>query len=246
MTEIKRTVSVETSIVDMSEDNRKVNEQAATIYRETWPIRRDKFKEKTNMTITTAEWLNSINKPALILIDGMFVHSAIVYYDKKYVDYRKMRLAFGNKAKEMFYFSVDNEESNLKNFLNYVSAIPGCTVITKQQLPANEPLYQRVGEHEYKQHSFRSVAMDIAINTLREIYENPDIDNVLVFSRDPELIQLFKEIKALHVKVTLVRSPNIKTSKHLLSEANYIIDIYELMRHLHCYSNTVVREKSHA
>jgi uncharacterized LabA/DUF88 family protein len=235
-------VSVESKVIDTSKANLAVDEEARIFQKESWPLRREIYKRnasgeiKLNM-MTTAEWMGKTTNPVLVLIDGTFAHSAAVYYAKKYIDYRKLRQGLSSKSRNLFYFSANQDSERITRFLHYVKSIEGCKVIVKQ-VPKILDSRDKGSSHIY-----RSVAVDLSIVALRELYTNDEIQHVLILSRDPELIPTIKEIKDLGATVTLARSADIPTSRYLLSEATYVLDVYEFFEAMAAYSDTPIREK---
>jgi uncharacterized LabA/DUF88 family protein len=240
-------VSIETKIIDVSEENLAVDEEARKFQKESWPVRREAFKRNRASETTFAEtkaskWLDIVkataesenSKPLLVLIDGMFAHNAAVYFAEKYIDYKKFKSTFENLAETIYYFSANQESDKIAKFLNYIRSIAGCQVIIK-----DVPKIDKKLAHS----TFKSIAVDMTVVALRETYEDINLRHVLILCRDPEIIPLVKELKDLELKVALARSSDIPTTRALQAEAEYILDIYDLFETLDCYSDTIVKPK---
>jgi uncharacterized LabA/DUF88 family protein len=238
-------VKVESKVIDTTEENLKHDTEAQTFQKESWPVRREVFKEQREgefgiNKLSVKNWLNTIEhiqedkKTLMVLVDGTFAHSAAVYFAKKYIDYRKFREAIFPYAKTLHYFSANQDQDSITRFLHYISSIEGCEVIVKN-LP-------RSTETNINKSVYKSVAVDMTIIALREAYDNPDIQQALILSRDPELIPTIKELKDLDIKVTLARCKDIATSRYLLQEATVTLDIYDLFETLSIYSDTQIKK----
>ena len=241
-------VTIETKVIDTSEENLRVDEEARQFQKESWPIRRDNFKRQRSTEINmneikTEDWLNivrdtNVEKGALmILIDGMFVHSAAVHYAKKYIDYKKFRAGFGDLVEKIHYFSCNQESDKITRFLNYIDSIPGFEVIVKV-IPKTMDQRDKKATHP----AYKSVAVDMAVASLREAYDSPEVQHVLILSRDPEILPVIRELKDLELKIAIARSGDIPTSRSLFLEVDYVIDIYELFSTLDCYSAAEIKK----
>ena len=236
-------VTVETKVLDLSKEGLANDTDAQTFQRESWPARRESFKEnregEPNLNrqsvkswLTHVESLKTTANPLMILIDGAFAHSAAVHFAQKYVDYKKFRQATSYLADKMHYFSANSDQDSITRFLHYIQSIEGCEVIVK-----NIPRPEKSNKGPLK-----SVAVDITIRALREVYDNEGIHTVLILSRDPELIPTIKELKDLSINVAIARCEQIATSRHLLQEADVVLDIYDLFTTLNLYSDTQVKK----
>jgi len=247
-------VNIESKILDLSRANLQVDEEAQQFQRESWPVRRDQFKKKGTDTqfnkLPTLKWLDSIKVnddgnedesppfPLMVLIDGTFAHSAAVHFAGKYIDYRRLQLALLPKAEKIHYFSASSESDSILRFLNHIRSIPGCEVVVKELPKTIDQKDKRLAHPAYK-----SVAVDMSVIALREVYENPNVTHMLILSRDPEIIPLIRELKDLDIKVTLAVSEDIPTSRALKLECDSILDIYEMFASLNAYSDAHVRHK---
>ena len=228
---MSKNFSVESKVVDPTPQG---NAEERQFNKETWPLRREAFKDARTggqklQTITTSNWLKNFqnNERMVVLIDGTFIHTATVYHKKQTVDYEKLRNVLGTKVKNLYYFSPENEKTEVKNFYNYIKMLPNYNLVIKQlNIPENNKLPEGL---------FKSVAVDITMSALRELYEDESIGHILLISRDPELISFVREIKNIHAKVTIARSRDIATNHKLLAEANYIVNLDEFLTFLDVY-----------
>jgi uncharacterized LabA/DUF88 family protein len=237
-----RTRFVESKIIDVSESNLRHDEEAQRFQKESWPVRREIFKknrtgEPALNEMQVPEWYASASSPIMVLIDGTFAHSAAVYFAKKYIDYRKLQYSL-KKAETIHYFSANSDSEKIARFLHYIRSIEGCEVVVKQVPKIVENKNLKVTP------TYRSIAVDMSIVALREAYDNADIRNALILSRDPEIIPLIKELRDLEINVALARCPDIATSRHLLVEANTVINVYDFFEHFDSYSETEIKPRA--
>jgi len=238
-----RKVFVESKVIDISENNLRHDEEAQRFQKESWPIRREAFKKNRMGELAVNEmevpaWYASTSTPIMVLIDGTFAHSAAVYFAKKYIDYRKLQVALSKKAGKIHYFSANSDSDKIARFLHYIRSIDGCEVVVKQVPKIVENKNLKVTP------TYRSIAVDLSIVALREAYDNADIRNALILSRDPEIIPLIKELRDLEINVALARCPDIATSRHLLMEANTVINVYDFFEYFDSYSETEIKPRS--
>ncbi len=225
--------TVETKVIDFSD---KSDPLVNKVYRETWPIRRQIFKanRKGNTmhpSLSFAEWIEITRKnPPLVMVNGSFIHSFVTHHQKKFMNFRNFADNLAPQVKSIHYFSCNNKEENLHRFFGYLKRLPKFNV-TNRIIPI-----ERNTDSE-KSVFVKAESIDMTIVAMDEAYDDENLSHVLVFARDPSLIPLFKKLNEINVRVALVRAPNMPTSRALLAEANFILDLNDVLESLNSYSD---------
>lgn len=231
--------TVTTRVIDLSD---KSDPDSARVYRETWPVRRQAFKDNREgkfmlPEISFQDWLKvTADNPPMVFINGIFVHSYVFHQLNKAIDYEKFGTNIGDRVKKIFYFSANKTDPKLNGFFFYLQHLPKFSVIHREI----------TGDFSKKEmpDAFKSVAVDMAVAALEEAYNDSDLDHVMIMSRDPDLIPLIRKLRELDIKVTLARAKTVPTTRYLLQEPNFIVDLNEILTNLDCVSETRHRKKN--
>lgn len=227
-------------------------------------FKQDKSPRLKLPEMSMAEWLHMVNhskeaSPFLTLIDGHYLHATVVSKLRKSMDFLKFRNALRGCMLPIEYFSMQpiprsladanglrGKSSAVQNFLIHLSSLDGFHVTSKsirsilqreEYRTMQSDLYMLIEKWPMLRQMCGSFASDLSVRMIELLNDNPEVQHVLLFSRDPDLLAAVRSAREYSVKLTMVRCTDVPISSELLGETDYVINIVDMLEHLECITD---------
>jgi uncharacterized LabA/DUF88 family protein len=225
---------------------------ARKLYRQGWKVRRTIQKQKKEkreflspyVHISMTDWLNLFgeNDRHLTIIDGHYHHSTMVNKLHVAMKFEEFRDGLPNSILPITYWTMESKSPQIYSFLGYVSKLDGFEVNIKsvREVVQNDPelitiLEENAHAHPIIRQTYGSFSVDVAVHMIDQIYDDVSIKQILLFSRDPDLIPALRSVKTMDdVKIALVWCNDVFISGELLEEVDYLIDMRDMVATLKC------------